>query len=161
MNNQNTYKTKGLRLTALGMVILTMLAGCTAKYGSYKRDVGVQQAFESNQLPTDYKYFYYGVGNEPMVIFGVETKYDLNSNMWRMVSADTQEFRKLIRWIWEDYGYNKFGAEILDPEGNRVGILYTSIRETIFKFGDDNQISVIPHTPFLWGPVAGNDVRVP
>jgi hypothetical protein len=57
---------------------------------------------------------------------------------------------------WEDYEYYKFGAEILDPEGKKIGILYTAVHETAFKFGADNQITVIPNTPFLWGPDGDN-----
>jgi hypothetical protein len=161
MDNIITYKNKVLWLAALGMVTLVLLIGCSAKYGSYRRDADVQQAFESNQLTADYKYYYYGLNNQPIVIFGVETKYEMNSGMWKEISTDTSEFRELTRWIWEDYGYYKFGADILDPAGNKVGILYTSVRETVFKFGDNNQISVIPHTPFLWGPADSGGVWAP
>jgi len=150
-------------VSTLGILILVLLTGCAGQYGSYRRDSGVQQSFESNQVPADYKYFYYGRDNEPIVIFGIEKKYEMNSPMWKEVHADATEFRDLITWVWEDYGYSKFGADILDPSGNKVGILYTAIRETTLKFGDNNQISVIPNTPFLWGPVAdsGGGVRTP
>jgi len=144
---------------ALGIIILTLVAGCSAKYGSYKRDPGVQQSFESNQVPAEYKYYYYPLGNETIVIFGVETKYEMNSKMWKEATPDTSEFKEITRWIWEDYGYYKFGADILDPNGNKVGVLYTAINETTIKFHGDNQISVIPSTPFLWGPDANGGVR--
>lgn len=63
----------------------------------------------------------------------------------------------MILWIWGDYGYSRYAARILDPSGNPVGIMYTSIREVAIKFTDDNRIVVMPHTPFLWGPtVNGN-----
>ena len=81
--------------------------------------------------------------------------------MWKEVSADTPEFKEMTRWVWEDYGYYKFGADILDPDGNKVGVLYTAIYETTVKFGDDNQISVIPGTPFLMGPDGSGEVRAP
>jgi len=147
----------------LGVIILTLVAGCSGTYGSYRRDPGVQQSFESNRVPADYKYFYYGQDNEPIAVFGVEKKYEMNSYMWREVSADATEFRDLITWVWADYGYDIFGADILDPEGNKVGVLYTAVRETAIKFGPDNQITVMPSTPFLWGPVAdsGGGVRSP
>jgi hypothetical protein len=137
----------------IGIVIitLTLIVGCSANYGSLKRDAEVQQAFESNQVPMDYKYYYYA-DSEPYVIFGIEPKYEMDSRMWRDISPDTAEFKEMTRWIWEDYGYIKFGADILDPNGVKVGIMYTAIRETIVKFVGDNQIVVIPHTPFLWGP---------
>jgi len=154
---------KILWVGALGIIFLTLVVGCSGKYGSYKRDTGVKQAFETNQVPTEYKYFYYGFDTRPYVIFGIEPKYEMNSKMWKEVSADTSEFKNITRWVWEDYGYYKFGADILDPNGNKVGVLYTAIRETTLKFGDNNQISVIPNSPFLWGPVdrGGVSVRSP
>ena len=134
------------------MVILTLTStGCTAKYGRLKQDAEVQQAFESNQVPRDYKYFRYS-DSEPYVILGLTPSYEMKSRMWRVVSSDTEEFKEMVRWIWEDYGYYKFGADILDPKGTKVGIMYTSIRETSVKFVGDNEIVVMPHTPFLWGP---------
>jgi len=60
----------------------------------------------------------------------------------------------MIRWIWDDYGYYPYAARILDPDGNPVGILYTSIREVGVKFSGDNRIVVMLNTPFLWGPGA-------
>ena len=63
----------------------------------------------------------------------------------------------MTRWIWEDYGYYKFGADILDPQGKKVGVFYSAIRETSVKFVNDNQIMVMPNTPFLWGPDDGSD----
>ena len=148
-------KNKILWAGTLGIIILTLVAGCSGKYGSYRLDPGVQQSFESNQVPADYKYYYYGLGNETIAIFGVEPKYEMNSRMWKEAAPDTSEFKEITRWIWEDYGYYKFGADILDPNGNKVGVLYTAINGTTIKFHGDNQISVIPSTPFLWGPDGG------
>jgi hypothetical protein len=154
VKSQKYHKYKFLdNFMPIGIVIitLTLIAGCSANYGSLKRDAEVQQAFESNQVPMDYKYYYYA-DSEPYVIFGIEPKYEMDSRMWRDVSPDTAEFKEMTRWIWEDYGYIKFGADILDPNGIKVGIMYTAIRETIVKFVGDNRIVVIPNTPFLWGP---------
>ena len=137
------------------MIIFTLTAtGCSSKYGQLKHNVEVQNAFESNQVPADYKYFHYS-DSEPYVILGLDPSYYMKTVMWRDVSADTEEFKEMVRWIWEDYGYYKFGADILDPEGTKVGIMYTAIRETSVKFVGDSQIVVMPHTPFLWGPEAG------
>jgi hypothetical protein len=136
----------------IAFFVLALTNGCAGTYGSLKRDAIVQEAFESNQVPQEYKYFYYGFDTRPYVIFGIEPKYELNSKMWREVTPDTPDFKEMTRWIWEDYGYYKFGADILDPQGKKVGIYYSAIRETAVKFANDNQIMVMPHTPFLWGP---------
>lgn len=76
--------------------------------------------------------------------------------MWRDIEPNTKKFRDMIFWIWEDFGYSRFGARINDPAGNQVGIMYTSVREVAFKFTDDNRIIVMPNTPFLWGEL-GNE----
>ena len=136
----------------MGIFVLALIAGCAGTYGSLKRDAGVQQAFESNQVTKGYKYYYYGFDTRPYVIFGIEPKYEMNSNLWREATPDTEDFKEMIRWIWEDYGYHKFGADILDPQGKKMGIFYSSIRETSFKFSDGKQIMVMPNKPFLWGP---------
>lgn len=161
MNILNISKNRIPRVSMVVILILILFTGCAGKYGSYRRDPVVQQSFESHQVPADYNYFYYGVGNEPIVIFGIEKKYEMNSYMWKEVSADTAEFRDLITWVWADYGYDIFGADILDPGGNKVGVLYTAVRDTAIKFGPDNQITVMPGTPFLWGPTADAGVRTP
>lgn len=152
MNAHKIFINNQLGIGFLGIVILILLSGCSARYGSYQLNEEVKQAFESQQVPADYQYYYYGQSNEPIVIFGIETKYVMHSVMWKNVSADTEEFRELTRWVWEDYEYYKFGAEILDPDGEKIGILYTAVHETLFKFEANDRITVIPHTPFLWGP---------
>jgi len=161
MNILNISKNRIPRVSTVVILILILSTGCAGQYGSYRRDAAVQQSFESHQVPADYKYFYYGLENEPIVIFGIEKKYEMNSNMWREVSADATEFRDLITWVWADYGYDIFGADILDPGGNKVGVLYTAVRETVIKFGPDNRITVMTNTPFLWGPTADGGVRTP
>ncbi|MGD9259591.1 MAG: hypothetical protein PVG44_04040 [Desulfobacterales bacterium] len=143
------------------VLVVPSIVGCSAKYGKLQRDSEVQLAFETNQAPTTYRYYYYGYKSEPYVVFGIDPKFEMDSRVWREVGPDTEEFKEMIRWIWEDYGYNRFGANILDPYGSKVGVYYSSIRETAFKFKADNQIVVIPHTPFLWGPEDGGGTYTP
>jgi hypothetical protein len=161
-------KNKSIRNDSLlfisgALAIVVLLAGCAANYGSLKRDPEVQQDFESQRVPPDYKYYYYGFSTRPYVVFGIEPTYKMNSRLWKEAAPDTAEFKEMIRWIWEDYGYYKFGADILDPTGKKVGVMYTAINETSVKFGNDNHIEVMPNLPFLWGPEGniGGGARTP
>ena len=152
---RKTYKNRRLRYffpLLMGIFVPALIAGCAGNYGNLKRDTEVQQAFETNQVPMDYKYYYYGFDTRPYVIFGIEPEYEMNSKMWREVMPNTAEFKEMTRWVWEDYGYYKFGADILNPQGKKVGVFYSAIRETSVKFVNGNQIMVMPNTPFLWGP---------
>ena len=151
------------RLCAIAVVILTVVAGCAENYGSYHRDEQVQQAFENNQLSTDYKYFYNGQHNMIYAILGIDPKYILDSKFWRRVEPNTEEFRQLRSRIWEDYNRYTYGADLLDPAGNRVGVFYSSIYGVSIKFYENNHIEVMLNTPFLWGPDdhGGGGMRTP
>ena len=109
-----SIRSDSLLLISQVMAIL-LLAGCGTNYGSLIRDPEVQQAFESQRVLPEYKYYYYGFSTRPYVVFGIEPVYKLNSRMWKETAPDTAEFKEMIRWVWEDYGYVKFGADILDP----------------------------------------------
>ena len=148
----NIIRLRYLSPLITGIFVLALIAGCAGNYGNLKRDTEVQQAFETNQVPMDYKYYYYGFDTRPYVIFGIEPEYEMNSKMWREVMPNTAEFKEMTRWVWEDYGYYKFGADILNPQGKKVGVFYSAIRDTSVKFVNGNQIMVMPNTPFLWGP---------
>jgi hypothetical protein len=146
---------KLIREVGICFLLATLLAGCAGVYGRYTRDTEVMQSFNDNRVPPDYRYYYFGYDTRPYAVIGVEKKYDAGSNLWREVEPNTEKFKYMIRWIWEDYGYTRFAARILDPSGKPVGVLCTSIREVTFKFSGDNRIVVMPNTPFLWGPGAG------
>ena len=143
---------KLIRQIGICLLIGSLIAGCAGNYGRYKRDAEVLQSFKDNQVPSDYRYYYFGYDTSPYAVIGVEKKYDAGSNLWRDVEPNSEKFNKMIRWMWGDYGYSPFAARILDPSGNPVGVLYTSIQEVAIKFSGDNRIVVMPHTPFLWGP---------
>ena len=89
-------------------LVLALVSGCAGTFGHYKRDPEVFEAFNSEQVPLDYRYYYYHSGSEPIAVIGVEKKYDAGSNMWREVEPNTAKFKNLIDWIWEDYGYTAF-----------------------------------------------------
>ena len=126
--------------------------GCAGSYGRYTRDPEVFQSFKENQVPSDYRYYYYGLDTSPYAVIGVEKRYDAGSNLWREVDPNSEKFKKMIEWMWGDYGYTPYAAKILNPSGNAVGVLYTSIREVAIKFSGNNRIVVMLNTPFLWGP---------
>jgi hypothetical protein len=163
MNSIRTKLAKPLfgRLAKATACILlpAFIGGCMASYGKYARDPEIFNAFNNEQVPLNYHYYYYHSGSFPIAVIGLEKSYNVRSKLWREVEPGTEKFKDLIKWIWEDYGYSRFGARINDPAGNQVGIIYTSIREVAIKFTDDDTIMIIPHTPFLWGPDANSGGR--
>ena len=137
---------------AVALIILIDLSGCAGNYGSFKRDEQVLQAFENNQLSTDFQYYYNGHHNLTYAILGIDPRYRLESQFWRKVEPNTEEFRELRSRIWEDYQRYTYGANLLDPAGNKVGVWFSSIYVASIKFYEDNHIEVMLNTPFLGGP---------
>jgi hypothetical protein len=88
---------------------------------------------------------------------GISNDYVMKSRMWREVQPDTQDFKDFISRAWGNPYYKPYdpqGAHILNPEGERVGSWYSSLRFVTVKFGENNRIALMPDTPFLGGPSA-------
>ncbi len=140
---------------ACALILLIGLAGCAGDYGKFQRDEQVWHAFENNQLSTDYNYYHNSHHNETYAIMGLDPKYRLKSKFWREVEPGTEEFRGLASRLWEDYNRYRFGANLLDPNGNKIGVWYSSEYITDIRFYEDNQVKVRMLTPWLGGPDDG------
>ncbi len=140
---------------ALGVLIaFTVLSGCFENYGRLKHNDEVTRAFQTYQVEPNYKYYYYGRTNMPYAIVGIDRAYHMQSRVWREVDQDTEQFKKMIYWVWDDV-YVPFylsGAYITDPGGKKVGIWYSGIWYAAIRFEENNRIVVMPDTPFLGGP---------
>ena len=137
------------------LLLLTTLTGCFSNYGRVKRNTEITQAFEANQVPPNYKYYYYGRTNMPYVIIGVDPDYNLQSRMWREVEPDTEQFKEMTYWVWSDtYNNPNYprGANIVDPAGKKIGIWYSSAHWAAVKMKDDQgNIMIAPDTPWMLG----------
>ena len=167
MNDNQLIPTPKRILKIMSFIVSVFLfigfTGCMGNYGKFIRDKEVYYAFENNTVNSEYKYFSNYQHNVTYAILGIETKYKLESKMWREVEPDTEDFKKLISRIWEDYGFYKYGANVYDPTGNKVGIWYSAVFGKAIKFLEDNQIEVMMDTPYLWGPegnAGGAGIRI-
>jgi hypothetical protein len=135
-------------------VMLIGLTGCTGSYGRVTRDPELTKAIANNTVIEGFKYYYYGYASKPYAVAGIDPKYEVRSKLWREIDPKTEneKFQKMIYWIWQDYGYYPYGAHILDPSDNKVGILYSSVRHISVKFTEDNRIVLMPDKPSLQGP---------
>jgi hypothetical protein len=164
MNNntlitQPKYIIKAISFAAC-VILFTGIAACSGKYGSFQRDKEVYYAFENKQVSPDYKYFSNHQHNVTYAIVGIDPKYKLESKIWREITSDTEDFKKSVNRIWDDFGYYPYGANILDPTGNKMGIYYSAVLIKTIKFLEDNQIEVMINTPYLWGEDEPGGIRV-
>ena len=134
------------RLLTISVIVMIFISGCLENYGKVRRSPEVQKMFETGQLPSEYNYHFYGLRSRPNAVMGLEPGWTLRSKAWRKVELSTEEFRYMTKWIWEDLGYYKYGAEILDPEFVKIGIIYSGSFMVAVKVDKDTKtVEVMPH----------------
>ena len=142
-------------LAILCLGILMVITGCFSSYGRIKSNEATSQAFKANQLPGNYKYYYYGRSNMPYAIIGLDSQYKLRSRLWLEVDHNTEAFQKMVEWTWWDtYHHPNYprGKDILDPEGKKIGIWFSSARWAAVKMLDDQgTVMIAPDTPWDLG----------
>lgn len=141
------------KMTAL-LAALTLFSGFTGcdNYGKIQRDPSLTEAFQNNQVDDGYIYYYLGRDNMPYAIAGIDPRYTLKSEFWQPVEPKTEKFKKMTYWIWTDHNYAPFGAYVMGPGGEKVGIFYSSIDRVVINFDKTNKtVSLIPDTPYLRG----------
>ena len=135
-----------VRLLTISTIFIIVISGCFENYGRLRRSAEVQTMFETGQLPSEYNYHFYGRRSQPDAVMGLEPDWTLSSKLWRKVELSTEEFKHMTKWIWEDLGYYKYGANILDPEFEKIGIIYTSSWMAAVKVDKDTKtVEVMPH----------------
>jgi hypothetical protein len=133
-------------LLTISVFVMIVMSGCLENYGRLNRDHAVTAAFETGQLPSEYHYHFFGIRNHPRAVMGLRPDWTLKSSLWRTVELNTEEFKFMTKWVWEDLGYYKYGANILDPEFEKIGIIYTSSWMAAVKVDKDTKtVEVMPH----------------
>jgi len=135
---------------ALGAILL---GGCgPSSYGRLQYSPEANQMFENNQLIPDYTYYYSGFQRVPYGIIGIDNNYTLRSSIWKPFELDPDVLKQLSYRMAQVYTLNPRGSWILDQEGNRVGIWYSSQSATKIKIEENRQIVVLaPEPPELRG----------
>ena len=131
------------------LTLFSGLAGCD-NYGKLQRDQSLTKAFQNDQVDDGYTYYYLGRDNMPYAIAGIDPRYALKSKFWLSVEPKTEKFKKMIYWIWTDHNYEPYGAYIMGPSGEKVGIFYSSINRVVIRIDKTSKtVTLIPDTPYL------------
>lgn len=145
----------GWVLLFISISMLSAANGYPWSYGQIKSNPATDEAFDSHRVPMNYNYYYFGRSNMPYAIVGLDPQYNLESRLWRRVDAGTAEFKQMVEWTWWDtYNYpdTPQGKDILDPEGRKIGIWYSSARWAAVKMLDDRgSVMIAPDTPWHRG----------
>ena len=140
----------------LNMVLALMMAvssGCSVpNYGRLQSSHEVTQAFQDKQILSDHQYYFSGNQRIPYGIIGIGSKYRLRTSHWKAIDLNPALLNQLTYRMTHVFSLEPRGAWILDQDGNRVGIWYSSRYQTTVKIEKDNFVVIVtPEPPDLRG----------
>lgn len=126
-----------------------MLAGCTtaSNKGRLKGNNEVTDFFETQQILPDHSYYYNGFQAIPYAIVGIDNQYRLRSSAWQPVQPNPHLLNQLITRMQSVYSGIHQGARIMGPNDERLGIWYSTARQTAVRLREDNTIFVAAPVP--------------
>lgn len=147
--NKIGSRMKSVLITGMGlmMVFFSLTACTTANYGSLKRSADVTQLFETQKILPNHDYYFYGFERIPYAIIGIHHDYQLQSKSWQYIKLTPVGLNQLMYRMDIVYLNPPRGAWILDPDGNRIGIWYSSELEVAVRMRQDNKVLVSPPKP--------------
>ena len=77
----------------------------------------------------DYQYFYAGGDNMPYAIIGIDRSYTVPSRYWIPFAPQSEKLRKMTGNMYGKHSDYPAGYHILDPDGNIVGVWYSSVNQ--------------------------------
>ncbi len=136
---------------ALGFLAFAA-AGCAGSFKEYGRvDVSadVAKMFEERSLPADYHYFYTGSDTEPSAVIGIAPEYTLESKVWYPVTITPEKLSVWMRNMTGGLGKGTgvWGAALMGPAGEKVGIWYSPHATTSVRVSADKKVTVFPPQP--------------
>ena len=132
------------------------LGGCTttSKNGRLQGNNSVTELFETQQILPEHSYYYNGFQALPYAIVGIDHQYTLSSSVWIPVRPDPDLLKQLITRMQIVYSRQPHGAWIIGPNGERIGIWYSTERQAAVRLREGNSI-------FLSAPVPPNMRGIP
>jgi hypothetical protein len=115
----------------------------------------VDRAFENLKVNTDYRFYYYGLENSPYAVVGIEKQYHINDPDWREVDPSSEAFKKVVGLVRYFPWYNSytFGSYIVDAEGRRIGVWYSSLIAGFRANPETGDVIVTPNPDPLRSPL--------
>jgi hypothetical protein len=149
----NGFKTTGL-YGIIGVLAFAALlvAGCSgANRGGLRNSREVGRAFEIFHAEPNYGYWYYNQENNPYAVVGLQQPYRLVDINWREVYPNSKTFEKVIGLVqsFPVRGSFTYGAYILDPQAQQIGMWYSSLDAGIKVNPETKVVSINAAMPWV------------
>ena len=145
-------KTGFIRGCVLVILIMVLVSGCsTANRGGLRNSREVGRAFETFHADPNYRYWYYNQENSPYAVVGLQQPYRIDDINWREVDPNSKTFEKVIGLVqsFPVRGSFTYGAYILDPQAQQIGMWYSSLNAGIKVNPETNVVSINAAMPWV------------
>ena len=117
------------------------------RYGSLQPNPEVTRAFQNSVVLPNYTYYTDRQGEIPHAIIGIRKDSVLRERFWRKLVLTPPVLRGWVYQMDMIYGYPPSGYDILDDNGTKVGVWYSSKPWTTVLIENDGTISVLAPEP--------------
>ena len=148
-NLDRTYSARRRWPAALiSLSLFFFLSSCAAQnIGKLQSSAEITQIFEDQQLLTNHLYYYSGLQGVPDAIIGIHPNYSLRTDRWQRVELTSATLKTWIFRMKSIQLVRPQGAWILDPDGNRIGIWFSALRQTPVRLAQNNRVIIVPPKP--------------
>ncbi len=129
-----------------------VISGCASNYGRFARSPEVAAAIEGGQASPEYNYYFFGRERMPYALIGIDKTYQVASKLWIPFTPSNAKLQRMATFIYDYYDERAYGANILDPSGQPVGVWYSKISTVHAKIDNENKrVSVVFKDPEMDG----------
>ena len=127
-----------------------LLAGCAGSNAALRNSREVGRAFEVLHAYPNYRYWYLNQENNPYGVVGLEKGYSIQDQMWTPVDPTSKTFEKVVGLVqsFPVPGGFTYGAYIIDPGGQTIGVWYSSMGAGIRIDPETKLVSIATGTPW-------------
>jgi hypothetical protein len=150
MNGFKTTRVYGV-IGVLAVAVM-LVAGCSgANRGGLRNSREVGRAFEVFHADANYRYWYYNQENSPYAVVGLQQPYRLEDINWREVDPNSKTFEKVVGLVqnFPVRGSFTYGAYILDPQAQQIGMWYSSLDAGINVNPETKVVSINAAMPWV------------
>jgi hypothetical protein len=142
-----------LKLCFFLLPLIVVVSGCgSASYGRLESSPEITKVFKDGKVLSSYQYYVSGFQRIPYAIIAVDNNFQLRSRGWQALDLDAAALNQIVYRMDAVYSLTPRGAWIVDNEGNRLGVWYSSQYRTTVERRQDNQVLVAsPEPPDLRG----------
>ncbi len=135
---------------SLAVSLLFLTAGCMKNYGRFTLDAQVKQTFQKGASQPGYRYFYTGREGIPYAIIGIDKGYTVPSKLWIAFEPQPSQLKKKASHIYYSEHDNPYGAHIVSPSGEIIGVWYSNVYNRSVKVDQENRtVEILYKNPEL------------